>query len=221
MRHLRQVGRVHERDRRGDEIGLLVVQHGRHGRERHLDDGVVAGEMQPAVQHLGAHRHVDAGAEPVHRDHLALQILDLGDAAIVPHHVVRRVEAVVPVLQFVADDAQVSEARILDRERERGEIERRDLDLAGRDRRDVLRRGGDVDGIEIIGFAEMLGHARRREQDGRERGRRHDPGNADVDRVGARARRGTDREPKRQNCDSLQASEHDPPSDAGYLVVRA
>ena len=58
------------------------------------------------------------------------------------HEVLVRVVAGHAVLEFVGDDAQVVEAGVLDRDRERRVGEVGDLQLAVGDRRDHRRRAG-------------------------------------------------------------------------------
>ena len=58
---------------------------------------------------------IDAAADDVRGEHLALEILDLVDAAVLADEKLAAVVAGHAVLEFVGDDAQVVQAGVLDR----------------------------------------------------------------------------------------------------------
>jgi hypothetical protein len=76
-----------------------------------------------------AHGDVDGAAGGVGGDDPALEILDLAHRTVLEHEELVAVVALRAVLELVADDAQVVEAGVLDRQRERGEGEVAELDL--------------------------------------------------------------------------------------------
>ena len=62
----------------------------------------------------GAHADVDGAAAAIGADHLALEILNLVDAGVFAHPITVGVKARFTFLEFIGDDAQVAEARVLD-----------------------------------------------------------------------------------------------------------
>src|SRR5215469_950979 len=85
-----------------------------HGRKRRLDDRVIPVRFKPAAPEHGAHRNIHGAAHCVGCQHLALEIRNACDRAIVAHHELVGAMARHAVLNLIADDAEVTHMRILD-----------------------------------------------------------------------------------------------------------
>ena len=108
-----------ERERRhgADQVGFLLGQHRAHGGEGRLDDGVVLVGFQAVLAQHRAHGDVDGAAHGVGGEHLALEVGDGFDRAVLEHHEFVGAVARHAVLDFVADHAQIVHVRVLDGER--------------------------------------------------------------------------------------------------------
>ena len=146
-----------ERQHARHQIDFLLRQHRRHGGERRLDRGVVAFVVESVLVQHRLHRDIDAAAGGVGGNDLALQILDLGDAAVLAHEELVGIIARRAVLKLVGDDFEIVEAGILDGEPERRIGEIADFQFVDRHRRDHRRRALIAHGLEIVGRAPMLG----------------------------------------------------------------
>src|SRR5262249_27537714 len=89
------------------------------------------------------------------------------------------------VPSLIADDAQILQPRILDRERERRKGEVAELDLVVRQRRDDRRRALEAHRLENVTLAVVLHQLGLLRKERRPVGRRHDPTGTDLDRLGA------------------------------------
>jgi len=89
------------------------------------------------------------------------------------------------VLELVADDAQILQPRILDRERERGKGEVAEFDLVVRQRRDDRGRALEAHRLEDVALAVVLHQLGLLGKERRPVGGRHDPAGADLHRLGA------------------------------------
>ena len=186
VRHRAQFRIERERRHGADEIGFAFGEHGAHGREGRLDDGVVLVGLQPVpVQHR-PHRDVDRAAHGIGGEHLALEVGDGLHRAVIEHHEFVGAVARHAVLDLVADHAQVVHVRVLDGEAEGRKGQRPDVELAGRERRDDGRRAFEACGFGDIGLAEMLEDVLFLQHQRRGRGRHHDPADADFHRRGLR-----------------------------------
>ena len=152
-----ELGIERKRQYRRNEVRLLLQQHGRHGRQRAFQHGVVALFLEPVLFQHGTDGDVDGAAAAVGADHLALEILDLVDAAVLAHVVLAAVMAGHAILEFVGNDANVVEPGILDRDGERGIGEVGNFQFVIGDRRDHLRRALVTDGLQRVGLAQVLG----------------------------------------------------------------
>ncbi len=88
---------------------------------------------------------------------LALDVLDLVDAAVLTHKILLRVIAGNSVLEFVGNDADVGQAGIFDRNRERGVGEVGNLKFVVGNCRYHRRRALITNRFECVGLAQMLG----------------------------------------------------------------
>ena len=185
-RHRPQIGIERERRHGADQIGFAFGEHRAHGGEGRLDDGVVLVGFEAAAPQHRAHRDIDGAAHGVGGEHLALEIGDGFDRAVIEHHEFVGAMARHAVLDFVADDAQIVHMRVLDGEPEGGEGQRSDVELAGRERGDDRRRAFEAGRLGDIGLAEMLEDVLFLQHQRRGRGRHHDPADADFHRRGLR-----------------------------------
>ena len=182
---LAQLRIIVERRRGGDQIHLLFQQHGLHGAEARLHHGVIALVLQARLVEHGAHGDIDSAARRIGGEHLALEVGDGLDAAVGAHHELVAVIALRAIDEFIGENAQVVHARVLDGEAHGGEAEQAHVDFIHRQRGDHGRRALEAHGLQHIGLAEILGDASFGEKGGRDIRRRDDPGDADLQRLGA------------------------------------
>ena len=184
MRKGEQFGIGAERQGRGDEVDLALLQHGFLVGKAHFDHRDVALVLQIVFRQHRAHRHVDRAAALVGRDDLALEILDRMDRAVLAHKIAVRVVARDAVLKAVANDAQILHPGIDDPEREGRIGQCRGVELAGRER---LHRGrgalemGQLRDVGLAGMGRELGSG---EHQCREIRPRHHPADAQLVRLG-------------------------------------
>src|SRR5262249_4203431 len=90
-----------------------------------------------------------------------------------------------------------------------GEGEVGDLEFAGGERRDQRRRAGKARGLERVGRAEMLGEVLLFHEQRAPVADRHDPGHADLDRLGAGGRGDDGQRDREQSAKDELRNTHD------------
>jgi len=214
FQELRVVGGEH---RGGDQRDLALDQHGLHVGKPDFDDRIVALVLEPVPARQRFHADVDRSADGVGRQHLALQILDLLDRAILQHHELIAVVAMRAVLHAVEDDAQILHVGVLDGDADRRIGQIGEIEIARPERLQLLRRAGEMDRLQDVALAVMDGDALLGEHDRLERGRHHHPADAELERF---RRLGGTHGQQRQRS---QAGKNDTPHGlhpTSYLVFR-
>ncbi len=182
-----ELGVVGERRHARDQVGLLLQEDRLHGRQRRLEHRIVALVLEPVLAQHRPHGDVDRAAGGIGCDHLALEVLDLLDRAVLQHEVLRGEVAGHAVLELVGDHPQIGHAGILD-----GDAERRigmvaDLEFVRRHRGDQRRGAVETGRLEDIGLAvvdEQIGLLRQHRRPVR---RRDDPAHSKLQGVGGMA----------------------------------
>jgi hypothetical protein len=108
------------------------------------------------AQH-GAAGDIDRRANGVGADHLALEVLDLIDAAVLADIVLLAEITRYAVLELVGDHHDVVEAGVIDGDGKRRVGEVGDFQLVIGNRRDHRRDAAETDRFDHVGFAPMLG----------------------------------------------------------------
>ena len=200
-RGVAQVGIEREGNDTGNERGLLGGQHRPHGRERGFHHGIVALLLEAVLAQHRAHGDIDRAPGGVGRDHLALEVRDRFDRAVLEDEIFVAVAVADAVLEVVADHPQVVHAGVLDRERERRIGEGAHFEIAGRHRGDHQRRTGVVHRLEHVGLAEVLREVLFLQNDRRPVRDAHNPRHADLHGL-RRGRADTQRETNEaaENC---------------------
>ena len=83
-----------------------------------FDHRVVALFLEAVLLQHGAHGDVDGAAAAIGRDHLALEVLDLVDAAVLANVELFAEIAGDAILEFIGDHADVVEPGVFDRDGE-------------------------------------------------------------------------------------------------------
>ena len=184
-----------ERHHKRNQIGFLLGEHGAHGRQWRLDHDIVALLLEPHPAQHAAHRDIDGRAAGIDRHHATLHVFEALHGPVGEHHIFLRVVVLHAVLEFISDDPQVGEARVVNRYRQCREGEVCNFKLVVCERRDHLRRSGVADRFEDVGPPHVPGEFLFLHEQRRPVRKRRDPGYADLDRLSLRCARRL-----KQNC---------------------
>jgi hypothetical protein len=138
-------------------LNLVVPHHGRQKGRPAFDDGEVAVRIESILARQDPHALLHRAADGVDAEHLALQVGELADAAVGPHHggvVIVPVETEGEQLVHDGDRYARLENRVGHGKR-RGKAA---IQFSGHQRRRCVSAAGEAYPLDLVGLAEVLHH---------------------------------------------------------------